>query len=227
MAEAFSISIDLAKFRKSFGEDLSRVVVGVNVGVAKATEEMLGLIKSEKLGPRKWNPRAQTPEQKSMSFAMAVKRAKADGYSDFGRGKRTGLKGRRGKKITIGAGDGWRRVLELQPRMATYRPDNGQSLWIQSGTLRKTTSYGAIGRGGYRDGTLGASVTLSSDALAIGFIQVTQAYGQQHEAGKYKFVEPAVREYLRTDELRKHIVREIARAIKESGAAQSALLAGV
>ena len=103
----------------------------------------------------------------------------------------------RERRVSAGEGGaGWKRVLELVPRMATFRPTPPQMLWIQSGQTRKSLDWGIIAKGDKHKGH-GNPRVLLQDALAVGFVTIRTEQGEKHEQGKYPFARPVVEQSIK------------------------------
>lgn len=205
-------------FPKDIRQILDRIPVkigkGVFIGMKRALEIIRNKISSSILGGAKWNPRTSMSLNKKgilkadrgyspVAYAMATVIAKGEGHNDFGRGitaristgefTKTGKAKTRKRKVGF-QGAGWKRVLELVPRMATARPLRPQMVWIQTGQLRKSMRTKVIGSG--KD--------------IVGVIAFNRPYAKKvHE--KYPYAVPVVKQAIAdgtvADELTKGIIQ--------------------
>jgi len=87
------------------------------------------------------------------------------------------------------------------------RPGGKQSLYIRSGILRKSLKFGTLSKYG-RSGDMHSKAKLGKN-LAIGFSWTPKDYGKFHEFGKYEFIQPAVKEYLKTNKFDRNLTAGI------------------
>ena len=175
---AFRVKYDVPKFLKNFRGDVNKFVSCISISMAKLMEIYVGRIKETKLGPQEWTPPEPLPPQ---SWAMAIVIAKKEGFTSFTRGS-----------------SGHNKIKELAPRMPLSRPSSPQSLWIQSGDLRKSIDWGVkvidIRGRMLKRGPAQGNLQLTKGLIAVGQIVAGVHYAEDQESGKYPFAVPVVKE---------------------------------
>lgn len=234
----FAVKADLALFRRQAKKALEAVKVGVAEGTALSLDKTVGRIKRRQVGPRVWRKssyKGLSGKDRGIAFAMAINIAKKEGFrtesGDFihgltfthtrdvwARAGRSGGRvriGQRTRRTTLGQGAGWKRVLELVPRMAPFRPPGKQKIWIQTGALRKSLDYSVYSKflkGKERRVSGGAGKSILRGNIAAGMVSTPHKYAIELEE-KYDFAFEEIRYTVNSRELERNINKSVKRNI--------------